>query len=182
MGEVITESGMDFVADNTFYIEKSPLYTHINGGVRSVEFVRAMEDKLLFVEAKTSFAKPDSEPSAEDRAAFRNEIDEICEKFIHSLNLYASVEVGVADKAFPDGYNPPDKVSIAFILVIKNHERTWCKRIETKLRQTLPAYLNRIWKPNVYVVNHETAKKQRLIDFTSSPDRRRAAEAPTIYS
>jgi hypothetical protein len=36
MSDIITESGMDFVADNIFHIEKSPLYTQIGSGVRSL--------------------------------------------------------------------------------------------------------------------------------------------------
>ena len=51
MGNTISESGMEFVSDNAFYIEKSDLYTKLGDGVRSVEFIRIKGDKLLFVEA-----------------------------------------------------------------------------------------------------------------------------------
>jgi hypothetical protein len=162
MADVITESGMDFAADNTFRIEKSPLYTRIGSGVKAVEFVRAMGDRLLFIEAKTTFANPNNFAEG-NFAKFLSALDGICEKFIHSLNLYSSVEVGVANSSFPDSFNPPDKTSIALVLVIRNHEYEWCKRIETQLKRALPKYLMKIWKPDVYVMNRETAKEWQLI-------------------
>ena len=36
------QSGMDFIADNTFHIEESDLYKNAGDGIKSVEFVREM--------------------------------------------------------------------------------------------------------------------------------------------
>jgi len=161
MGSVITESDMDFVADNTFYIEKSALYTSLGEGVKTVEYLRVKDGKLLFVEARKTFPNPDN-PDAENLSRFREQIDEICEKFIHSLNLLSSVEVGVADWVYPDDFTLPDNLSLAFVFVIRNHETKWCKRIRQKFIEALPMYLKRTWNPEVFVINHETAMKHNL--------------------
>ena len=161
MGDVITQSGMNFAADNTFHIEESLLYKSVGDGVRTVEFVRVMENRLLFVEAKTTFANPNN-PTEGNLSRFQSEIDQICEKLIHSLNMYSSVKVGVVDIPFSRGFVPPEKVSIVFVLVIKNHASEWCKPIYAKLVEQLPLYLKKIWKPDVVVMNHETAAKWNL--------------------
>ncbi|MDR1321399.1 MAG: hypothetical protein LBK56_08265, partial [Gracilibacteraceae bacterium] len=162
MSDVITESGMNFAADNTFHIEKSPLYAQIGGGVRSVEFVRSKGDKLLFVEAKSSFANPNN-IDASNYAKFQSAVEEVCEKFIHSLNMYASVEVGTANVPFPDSFQPPITANLTFVLVVKGHEHGWCMPISESLVEALPIYIKKIWRPTVYVVNQETAKKWHLI-------------------
>ena len=136
MVNVIIESGMSFVCENTFYIEKSETYTSMSEGVRSVEFVRVKADKLLFVEAKTSFPNPNN-PCAENFERFLSEVNEIREKFIHSLSLLSSIEVGVAEECFPSDFALPGKVSLEFVLVIKNHELRWCKQVKEKLTTTL---------------------------------------------
>jgi len=159
---IITESGMDFIADNTFYIEKSSLYTDLGDGVRSVEFIRVKDGNLLFVEAKTTFPNPNN-PSADNYSKFQSEISDICDKFTHSLNLFSSVEVGVAKNGFADDFVLPEKISLVFILVVKNHEFEWCKPIKGKFIAALPTYLKKIWKPEVYVINRKTAAEQGLI-------------------
>jgi hypothetical protein len=162
MNNIIRESGMDFIADNAFHIEKSPLYKNIGGGVKSVEFVRAMKNnKLIFVEAKTAFPNPKN-PSEGSLPGFRREVDEICKKFAHSLNLYSSVEVGAAEEKFPKSYAPPSRVSLIFVLVIKNHRLEWCKRIVSKLNEVMPPYIKAIWKPKILVINQEMAEKYNL--------------------
>jgi len=162
MASVITESDMDFIAENTFHIEKSKLYTNLGEGVRSVEFVRVKNDNLLFVEAKTTFPNPDN-PSVDNSARFQSEIDDVCDKFIHSLNLFSSVKVGLAEDVFDSSFVLPEKVSLVFILVIKTHEFKWCNKIKGTLMATLPLYLKRIWKPKVYVINQEVAAKLNLV-------------------
>lgn len=159
MAEIIIESGMNFIADNTFHIEKSPQYTRLKGSVRSVEFVRAKDDKLIFVEAKLSFPNPGK--ADEDRPArFHEEVGVICEKFIHSLNLYSSIYVGITEEDFPADFKPADKTSLVFVLVIKSFERGWCipveKALTNKLRQS--RCIANIWKPEVFVMNEESAE------------------------
>ena len=81
MANVINESGMDFIADNAFEIENSKIYKELGEGIKSVEFVRGIDDMLLFVEAKTTFPNPNN-PSEDEPNRFLDEIENICDKFI----------------------------------------------------------------------------------------------------
>ena len=134
------QSGMTFIADNAFHIEVSALYKEIGDGIRSVELIRVMNDKLLFIEAKTSFANPDN-PNVANKDKFNDEVWVICEKFIHSLNLLSSVEVGVANYDYSDKLIIPEKSLLVFILIVKNHKLIWCKHIQEKIISVLPYYL-----------------------------------------
>jgi hypothetical protein len=164
MIETITESGMDFIADNVFHIEKSPFYTRLRGSVKSVEFVRAKGCKLMFVEAKSSFPKlNDTDDKKSTR--FREEVEEMCDKFVHSLNLYSSIDVGVADNGFPADFKPADKVSLVFILVINGFKTAWCDPIKKALRNRVrqSRCMANIWKPEIFVINEKTAAARKLI-------------------
>ena len=171
MSNIIIESGMNFIADNAFRIEKSPLYTQLGSNVKSVEFIRAINDKLLFIEAKSSFPNPNNPAPNPNRGnktggeLFREEIVEICDKFIHSLNLYSAVAIGVTDDTFPPDYNPPNKVSLLFILVINGFKMTWCDEIERALTNLIrkSIYVANIWKPEVSVINDKIASSRGLI-------------------
>ena len=154
---IINESGMDFITENSFYIEKSAQYESVQENIRSVEFVRVKDDKLIFVEAKTTFPNPEN-----DNQRYDEEISEICEKFIHSINLYSSIEVGVADEGFPEDFKPNENMSLVFLLVIKNHKPEWCRPINKKIMSVLPSYLKTIWKPSVFVINHKTAINRQM--------------------
>ena len=162
MDNVITESGMDFIAENAFYIEKAELYTNLGDGVRSVEFIRVKNDKLMFIEAKTGFPNPDN-PCEENREKFQSTVETICEKFIHSLHLLSSVKIGVTKESLPSDFDLSEKTSLVFLLVIKNHDLAWCRPIKGKFIDALPLYLKKIWKPEVLVINQSVAVKQGLI-------------------
>ncbi|MDR2466667.1 MAG: hypothetical protein LBD35_04665 [Prevotellaceae bacterium] len=156
----ITESGMNFVADNTFHIERSDIYTKLKNSIKTVEFIRSKDDYLLFVEAKSSFPNPNNPESSEK---FQSAIDDICDKFTHSLNLYASIAIG-ANGQLPSDFKPAVKVSLNFILVINNFELRWCVPIEKALINQLSKSkcIAKIWKPNIFVLNNEMALKQNL--------------------
>jgi hypothetical protein len=171
MNKTIFESEMIFVADNVFHIEKSLQYAELGDRVKTVEFVRAKGDKLMFVEAKSSF--PDSSnkspnPKKENKTGdelFREEISDICDKFTHSLNLYSAVAVGITADRFPPDYKPANKVSLMFVLVINGFEKSLCDEIERALKQRIreSVCMSKIWKPDVCVMNHVTAKERHLI-------------------
>jgi hypothetical protein len=161
MGDVIAETGMDFVSDNTFHIEKSRLYSSICEDVRTVELVRVIDDKLLFVEAKTTFPNPNN-PSKENLERFHKLITEVYEKFLHSLNLLSFIKLGVVEEKLPVDFILPEKVSLMFLFVIKDHKSKWCKRIKQTLIAALPPYPKKIWEPEVFVINHETATKRNI--------------------
>ncbi|MDH8701940.1 hypothetical protein M2138_001292 [Dysgonomonadaceae bacterium PH5-43] len=161
MTKRITESGMCFIADNTFHIENSVSYATLKESIKTVEFIRAKDDKLLFMEAKSSFPNPNNPVST---AKFQSAVDDICNKFIHSLNLYASIAIGVNGE-FPPDFNPAIKVSLKFILIINNFEQKWCIPIEKALINQLrkSECIAKIWKPTVFVMNHKIASKQNFI-------------------
>ena len=161
MTDSIYESGINFIANNTFYIEKSELYKNIGNDVRTVEFIRIKDNKLMFVEAKTTFPNPNN-PENDNPNIYRAEICAITDKFIHSLHLLSSLCVGVTKDTLFEKNIFPDNVSLVFILVIKNHMLDWCKPIEYLLKASLPLYLTNIWKPNVIVINHDAAIKYGL--------------------
>jgi hypothetical protein len=157
---IIEESGMRFITDNAFHIEKSALYTRVGEGVKSVEFIRIKNTNLMFMEAKTTLPNPENSSSPEK---YNEEIADICDKFIHSLNLYSSVKTGVAEEELPDVFNAQDKIQLVFVLVIRNHKIEWCRQIQMELLQKLPSYLKKIWKPKVYVINCNTAIKWQIV-------------------
>jgi len=162
MDSIISKSGMDFIVDNAFAIEDSKIYKGLGAGIKSVEFVRVIDDMLLFVEAKTTFPNPNN-PSEDEPNRFQVEVGDICDKFIHSLNLYLSIEVGVAENVQECDINKPDNVTIMLVLVIKKHELDWCKPVKVELDRVLPPYFKKIWKPRILVVNHEEAVNLSLV-------------------
>ena len=160
------DSGMRFIRDNAFRIEKSDVHEKVkSNGVKVVEFIRIIENQLLFVEAKKSLRDPNSG----ERAVkfFEEEIEKIRDKFINSLNLFVSIKIGVYDVNYPDDFILPKNVSLVFALVVKEHDEIRCKLINDVLvqsiNQVMPRYWMYIWKPIVQVMNHEMAVSQNLV-------------------
>jgi hypothetical protein len=145
-------SGMNFVSDNAYVIEDSPSRLVCGEGIRSVEFIRSMDKSLLFIEAKTTIANPMNSPEP-----YRKEINSLCEKFIHSLNMLLAVKVGVIQDSLPVGFFESNEITLKFVLVVRNHKSEWCRSVKRSIEQGLPEYLKKIWKPQVYVINNDTA-------------------------
>jgi len=173
MVEFIEESGMNFIVDNSFYIEKSPLYAELNAGknkIRTVEFIRYLnndyfEETLLFVEAKTTFPNPNN-PLAENLERFDKAICEICKKFTHSLSVCSSILTGANNETSAEPLikvlSPPKNIVVFFVLVIKTHEISWCKKVHGEIMDKLPEDIKHIWRPEILVINHETAIEIKL--------------------
>jgi hypothetical protein len=139
MTNPIIESGMSFIAENTYHIEKSAAYQGVGDGIRSVEFVRKKGNTLLFVEAKTTFPNPENSPEQ-----YTTEICEICDKFIHSLNLFSSVKVGVHYDTLPPEFILQETISLSLVLVISRHKDEWCDEVKAELNKALPQYFKKI--------------------------------------
>ena len=162
MTKTVNHSEMDFIDDNVFHIEQSSAYNRLSkNGIKSVEFVRTKGNYLLFVEAKSTLPNPNN-PTDGNLEKFETQISEICEKFNHSLNIYSSIGIGASNEPFPSDFAPPNRTSVRFVLVIKNHKPAWCRHIKHKIEATLPPYLNTIWKPEILVINHIIATKYNL--------------------
>ena len=169
MAKTVSHSDMDFIDDNVFHIEQSEAYNRLSkNGIKSVEFVRAKDDCLLFVEAKRTLPNPNN-PADGNLEKFETQISEICEKFSHSLNIYSSIGIGASSESFPTDFAPSRKVSVRFVLVIKNHKPEWCRHIKQKIEATLPPYLSAIWKPKILVINHTIATKYNLAVINPPP-------------
>jgi hypothetical protein len=166
---------MTFIADNAYVIEEVPARLACGVGIRSVEFIRRKNTGLLFIEAKTTFAHPENSPQP-----YKSEIGELCEKFVHSLNLLAAVKIGVAADVLPASFTDMDKVSLKFVLVVRNHELKWCKPIEYLIMQALPTYFKKIWKPEIYVINHDTAIKRSLAVDKTQTQSVESKESPNV--
>ncbi|GHV21613.1 hypothetical protein AGMMS49959_11040 [Planctomycetales bacterium] len=152
-------SGMRFIRDDAFHIKISSAYRSVGEGIKSVEFIRKKDDALLFVEAKTSFANPQN-PESMDK--FNSEINDICDKYLHSLNWLASVRMGVNRDKLPDCFSVAGEISLVLVLVIRTFKTEWCKPINAKLQQKLPSYFRKIWRPKIFVVSYDYAIKQGL--------------------
>jgi hypothetical protein len=155
MANPIIESGMPFIADNAFHIENSAAYITLGCGIKSVEFVRRKNEFLMFVEAKSTFPNPNKSEERFDGAA-----DDIAEKFVHSVNLYASITLDVYTEDTSALSNSSCKNSaITLVLVIRDHKTEWCKRVKNKLDLLLnqSAYFREIWRPKVFVINYASA-------------------------
>ena len=85
----LEESGMFFQTDesNSYYVEMSPAFNKIKAkGVKICEYIELQEDKIVFVEAKTSAPNPHSEV-VDAKAKFEEYINSICAKFVNAATM-----------------------------------------------------------------------------------------------
>lgn len=157
----INESGMTFgpFPENQVYrIEKADVYTSLGQGIKAVEFVyKKGTDKLFFVEAKSSSPRP-------ERENFDNYIDDIADKFIHSFNLWLTLNLGRReDEIASNMLDVPMETSIfRFILVINGHKEAWLPPIKEALERRMMAD-RKIWNHKIIVINDSLARDRGLI-------------------
>ena len=164
----IEESGMKFgpfECSHVFRIEKSKLYKSLHN-IKTVEFILENNNKLQFIEAKSSSPKP----VPDNLVCFEQFIDEISQKFLHSLNLYYTGVLGRHGSAndLPDAMKEINHqhVSIKFILVVKNHQDEWLMPIKDALEKKMRS-ISSIWGSQLAVINEKTAQKYKLIQSGS---------------
>ena len=89
MSIIIEESNLlfgEYDESDIFRVEQSKVYKSLGANVRVVEFVlRHKNNEFILIEAKSSSPKPGSQ---DDFDVF---IDEITDKFIHTIDLYFSL-------------------------------------------------------------------------------------------
>ena len=165
------ESGMLFIKpqNEICEIEKTELYKRLrHNGVKTVEYIRLSNIKnnrqaLTWIEARTTFPNPQTEQN------FNGEIDEIAEKFVHSLELFAAVMMN----KLPDSESEFEKFRQVYmearfqmILVIKEHKKEWLQYIADALHKKLKRHW-KIWNINpstdILVLNEERAIKHQLV-------------------
>jgi hypothetical protein len=159
-------SEMPLIVDDTFLIEDSVSCKSLPEGLRSVEFIRRKKNNLILVEAKTSFPNPSkTDIKADGKTAFEIESIKVSEKFLHSLTFFASLVLGLKSEDFSGTKNATsDLTEIKFVLIIKNHKVDWCETVKEKICDLINEhfYFREIWRPEIYVINYNTAKKYEL--------------------
>ena len=161
----IPESGMMFLVKNEnelFRIEKSMLYRKMGDSIKTVEFISYSETKLRFVEAKTSAPKPESGEN------FIEFVNDVSNKFAHSLDMYLAVIL----KRMKDEINEMSELlktvdienaTIYFMLVVKGHQKEWMLHITEALNKKLSRYA-KIWSIRIIAINDETAHQRGIIE------------------
>ena len=161
MTDFIIESNMKFLADHVFHIEESAAYKNIGDCVKTVDLIRRKKEKIVFIEAKTSYPNP----SLSD-VRFDEESSNIVDKFVHSLNLLASISLGLRSDDITSLENLTNNNSqIVFLLVIRDHQKKWCPKVRDKLQLSINQNLclQKIWRAKVFVINSEQAKRWGFI-------------------
>jgi len=157
----ITESGMifgPFTDQQVYQIEKSDAYINLGEGIKVVEFVyRKNEEKLFFIEAKSSSPMPEGEK-------FTDYITDIADKFTHSFNLWLTLNLRRRTDTITSDVMEVnmEKQIFRFILVIKGHEKSWLPPIKAALERKMMAEI-KIWKHEIIVLNDTQAKERGLI-------------------
>jgi len=165
------ESGMYFIMEpreEICKIETTYLYGRVkNVGTKTVDYIRIRNLNqsnltLAWIEAKTTFAKPKS-------SGFDAAIDDVVKKFVHSLELFASVMMNkiLDDKSELEKFRHIyETASFQMILVVKTHKYEWLSRVQDALQSKLTRHC-KIWniEPNkdILVFNEEGAAQHQLI-------------------
>ena len=154
--EIGCYSGMTFMAaheDDFFKIETSKVLTAMGEGVQTVEFIIYTGTQLRLVEAKTTIRE--------------SNIEDICNKFIHSLDLFFAIMLGRKEDTFseiPDKIKTVDikHINIVLLLVIKEcHKKNDLTPITEKLNRNLKRH-RKTWNLEAKAIDHKTAVDWKL--------------------
>lgn len=168
----IIESGMTFGPypdGRCFYIEKSRVYTAIQGNIKIAEFLllrmeNAKSPALWVVEAKSSTPRPETKPN------FDEFIAEIREKLVNAFSLgWASClrRHPLAEAELPAAFKTLDlsQTDVKFFLVIKGCQEAWLPPLQDALKDALRTTV-KTWAlapTSVVVINDNLAQKYGLI-------------------
>jgi len=155
------ESGMNFILDNYSYImEDDSFYKEMSSkfGTKDVDFIIKRDDKLLFIEAKTSSPRK-----------LEEYIDEIVTKFIDSLFIFTGIVLN-RKNTYSSIITPEMnkirylKGSIQLVLIIKNAEKSHLipirNSLQKKLRKIIQMYS---LETSVIVMNEAQSKIKNFI-------------------
>jgi len=174
---VYEESGMYFDPlfnsnrYQSFYVEKSELYERLKyHDVKSVEFIAMYNQSIYFIEAKGSFPNPNNPESIENIV---RDCQMLYEKLQHSLDLLIAKKLGGHSTLSYDGaetlMNDLSCHKIIFLLVMGKNKKTgewfaeeWCEAIKDELEKKLKPLIS-IWNIQVAVIDHEAARKLKMI-------------------
>lgn len=172
MAIIIPESDMQFgeyEEEQVFHLEKSNQYEEKlkSNGIKSCEFILRRDNKLYFVEAKTSCPRQIiADTSEEKREKYNEYIQDIALKMRHSLTLYSNILLERYTKeGVPELLREKNmsNLEIRLVLVVKNAEKEWLIPFQDVFRKVLRDEL-RIWKiPSFSIINEATAREKRFI-------------------
>jgi len=152
------ESCMDFsplfAEGKTFIIEDSKFHKIICGKVRTVECVYLCDNKLYFIEAKSTA------PTHKERYKDKY-YEELFEKIQQSIDMLVSKEIDVNNDGyneFPSCFNDSkfSDYKLIFLLIVTKSTRKDCLNIHRILIDKLRP-LVKIWKINVRVLTGDEA-------------------------
>lgn len=127
------ESGMkfSFAEDGVYRIEKSVLLSNVQ--MKATECVVSMQDKLVFIEAKTSAPHPQT------REDFDVYIQDIIGKFSDSIQFLNAVRLRHEEEKLPEQVYGKDlkEAKYTFVLIIKNHEMSWLPPVSDALKSSM---------------------------------------------
>lgn len=170
MSEVVRESGMDFILDEsaTFYFEKSQTISGISG-LKKAEFavkINSSEHTIIrIIEAKTT--APNICESGEDSS---NYVHCIHEKFRDSL-IALNVALIKRNKDIFQELPQPflgvnlENVKFQLYLVVKNHKREWIPSLNDALKREMSSLIKcwNILDADVKAFNEESARRRNII-------------------
>lgn len=170
---IIKESNMEFgefASEDVFQMEHSKLHASFGDGIKTVEFVLLKDDnKILFVEAKTTCPNRDNRYESEEKAEkFEEYFEDISDKFIDSLQMMLNAYLqrnkyvdGIGNNLMKQGIC--SKVKFCFVLVIKNADNEeWLAGPKEELEMRLLRW-RKLWNVNIAVLNEKLAVKYGLI-------------------
>lgn len=163
-----SESKMDFsfAEEDCYRIEHSGSHLSLGKGVKICECVVRKGARLLFLEAKSSFAY------LQNGYKFREELIEIQEKFVNSVLLYAGLLI---DRPYRCSNPLPQNLKLESIrraplkccLIIGRYEKEALKSVDEALNQDLSTFRKTFAVEEIKVISSETALKYGIIQRIS---------------
>ena len=160
----IAESGLEFgplKESNLYHIETAPEYKRIEQGTKIAEFVFWKESlhRLVILEAKSSLA--DAAVNADN---FQEQIENISQKFLNSLDLYLCAAL---KKCLHPHFESLDynTVEFRFILVIRGYDRDGIRHVTDamNLRLNRALRLRKIWLYSFCAINDHQAQTRGML-------------------
>ena len=152
----VTESQMQFILqeNETFLIENSKFVSSLND-YSKVEFVICRDNKLVFIEAKTTL---------EDKSG---QIQAVVKKFKNSLEVILSLTLRHSYKELPEEFKKIkwSENEIFFYLIINKYPEDQIVLLNNAIKSKLSAFC-KCWKINqkhIKVLGEEQAKKLDII-------------------
>ena len=152
----VTESQMQFILqeNETFLIENSKFVSSLND-YSKVEFVICRDNKLVFIEAKTTL---------EDKSG---QIQAVVKKFKNSLEVVLSLTLRHSYKELPEEFKKIkwSENEIFFYLIINKYPEDQIVLLNNAIKSELSAF-RKCWKINekhIKVLGKDQAKKLGVI-------------------